>query len=74
MDFQETFSPVVKPATVRLMLAIIVSCRWQLRQLNVSNAFLHGYLKEEVYMHQPLGYMDPAILIRFLSCTSPSMV
>ena len=59
MDFHETFNPVVKPATVRLILAIAVSCRWELRQLDVSNAFLHGFLKEEVYMHQPPGYVDP---------------
>ena len=59
VDFHETFSPVVKPAIVRLVLAIAMSCRWELRQLDVSNAFLHGYLKEEVYMHQPPGYVDP---------------
>lgn len=50
VDFHETFSPVVKPATVRLVLAIVVNCRWSLRYLDVSNAFIHGYLKEEVYM------------------------
>ena len=57
MDFHETFSPVVKPATVRLVLGIAMSCRWALRQLDVSNAFLHGFLKEEVFMHQPPGYV-----------------
>ena len=51
---------MIKPAIVRLVLAIAVSCNWPLPQLNVSNAFLHGFLKEEVYMQQPLGYVDPA--------------
>ena len=48
VDFHETFSPVIKPATVRLVLSIAVSCNCPLKQLDVSNAFLHGYLKEEI--------------------------
>jgi hypothetical protein len=59
IDFNETFSPVIKPPTVRMILSLAVSLNWPLRQIDVSNAFLHGILKEEVYMSQPLGYTDP---------------
>jgi hypothetical protein len=58
VDFDETFSPVIKPPTVRLILSLAVSLNWPLRQLDVKNAFLHGTLKEEVYMTQPQGYID----------------
>ena len=57
MDFDETFNPVVKLATVHLVLSIAAQQNWSLLQLDVSNAFLHGFLKETVYMEQPLGYV-----------------
>ncbi|GJR70117.1 ribonuclease H-like domain-containing protein [Tanacetum coccineum] len=58
VDFDETFSPVVKPATVRTVLSLAVSRKWPIHQLDVKNAFLNGDLSETVYMHQPPGFVD----------------
>ncbi|KAK1648574.1 hypothetical protein QYE76_066379 [Lolium multiflorum] len=60
IDFDETFSPVVKPATIRVVLSIATSRAWPVHQLDVKNAFLHGNLDEEVYCVQPPGFVDPA--------------
>lgn len=54
IDYEDTFSPDVKAAKIRLILS---SRGWSIRQLDVNNVFLHGILEEDVYMKQPPGYV-----------------
>ncbi|GJQ97089.1 ribonuclease H-like domain-containing protein [Tanacetum coccineum] len=60
IDCDETFSPVVKPATILTVLSLAVSGQWPIHQLDVKNVFFHSHLSETVYMHQPPGFIDPA--------------
>ncbi|GJU09109.1 ribonuclease H-like domain-containing protein [Tanacetum coccineum] len=59
-DVDETFSPVVKPGTIRTVLTLTTSRHWPVHQLDVKNAFLHGDLSETVYMHRSLRFRDSA--------------
>ena len=59
VDFFEAFSPVAKPCTIRLILALAFSFKWSVHQLDFENAFLNGDLQEDVFMAQIFGYTDP---------------
>ena len=53
IDYHDTLSPIVKPTTVHLVLSLVTSHGWCLRQLDVNNAFLQGTLTKDVFMAQP---------------------
>lgn len=57
VDYLETFPPVARLNSVRILLSVAVSRSWPLYQLDIKNAFLHGDLQEDVYMDQPPGYV-----------------
>nr|GEZ13469.1 ribonuclease H-like domain, reverse transcriptase, RNA-dependent DNA polymerase [Tanacetum cinerariifolium] len=57
IDFEEVFAPVARMETIRLLLAIAATNKWEVHHLDVKSAFLHGDLKEEVYVTQPEGFI-----------------
>ena len=58
LDYNETFAPVGKYTTARVLLAIATARDYEIQQMDISNAFLHGELEEEVYLTQPKGFQD----------------
>ena len=56
VDYQETFAPVTKMNTVRILLSFAVNFDWELQQYDVKNVFLHGELEEDIYMSIPLRF------------------
>ena len=58
VDFDEIFAPVVKMTSIRTVLSIAANMDLEVEQLDVKTAFLHGDLEEEIYMHQPEGFVE----------------
>ncbi|KAK2385434.1 putative mitochondrial protein [Trifolium repens] len=59
LDFEETFAPVARLESIRLLLGVACILKFKLYQMDVKSAFLNGYLHEEVYVEQPKGFTDP---------------
>jgi hypothetical protein len=64
IDFDDTFAPVARMESVRLLFALAVQEGWRVHHMNVKSAFLNGDLKEEVYVHQPSGFAIPGKVLR----------
>ena len=59
VDYNETFAPVARMKSIRILLTLACQLKLKLYQMDVKTAFLNGLLKEDVYVAQPKGFIDP---------------
>jgi len=59
IDYNDVFSPVVKHSSIRTLLSIVAMHDYELEQIDVKTAFLHGELEEDIYMNQPESFVIP---------------
>src|SRR5260370_30405685 len=58
IDYSETFTPIVKSASLCVFLAICAHHSWPIQQMDIKSAYLNGVLSEDIYMMQPKGYEE----------------
>jgi hypothetical protein len=62
LDFDETYAPITRLESIRILLAYTTYHGFKLYQMDVKSAFLNGHIKEEVYVEQPPDFEDSSIL------------
>ena len=59
IDYEETFAPVARLDSLRLLLSLAATYDWEIHQIDIKSAYLNGLLDEEIYMEQPKGFETP---------------
>ena len=59
VNYDETFAPIARMESIRILLALACHLKFKFYQMDVKTTFLNGFLKEDVYVAQPKGFIDP---------------
>ena len=73
VDYDETFAPVARMESIRILLDLACQLKFKLYKMDVKTAFLNGLLKEDFYVAQPKGFIDPDFPIMYCILRRHSM-